>query len=312
MNVLDVLIIIAIIILIYKYYQTYQSNNNNNTEVSKDDTDVSEEVSDVPQKKKKKVTYTLSEKINMPRRKREVNPYLTEVQFHNDYRDTMNAFQILIPKQQQLFNRADMPIIKTSSPSNSEIRPLVKNFIREVNKILDDKVCDGYKVRNWKDNYGERDYEDGWAKQQRKLGLPGSIYTNPAKKEHIRLVNVDHAEKYETEDELRYVLFMNVQKVNVVDQMVLRVSFQIDKQDYDINKNFFNNKKKKSCETVVKIEEIFVMGYLTKESIGSKSIKAKYYNFDGISNTDGKMFTDKEIIQQLNKKRREYEEECVS
>lgn len=311
MNVLDVLIIIAIIILIYKYYQTYHANNNNNTEVSEDDTDVSEEVSDVPKKKKKKVMYTLPEKIDMPRKKREINPYLTEVQFHNDYRDTMNAFQILIPKQQQLFNRADMPIIKTSTPSNSEIRPLVKNFIREVNKILDKNVCDGFNVKNWKNNYGERDYEDGWTKQQERLGLPGSLYTNPAKKAHIRLINVDHAEKYETEDELRYVLFMNVQKVNVADQMVLRVSFQIDKQDYDINKDFFN-KKKKTYNTIVKIEEIYTMGFLTKESMGKRSIKAKYYNFDGISNTDGKMFTDKQIIEQLNKKRREYEEECVS
>jgi hypothetical protein len=307
MNILDVVIIIAIIILIYKYYETYHLKNNN-TEVTKDNT----EVSNVPEKKKKKkkVQYTLPEKIKLPR-KREANPYLTEVQFHNDYRDTANAFQILIPSQKNLFNRADMPILKTSTPPNNELRPLVKNFIREVNKILDKNVCDGYKVKNWKDNYGERDYKSGWEKQQERLGLPGSIYTNPAKKAHIRLIKVDHAEKYETEDELRYVLFMNLQKVNVEDQMVVRVSFQIDKQDYDINKDFFN-KKKKTYNTIVKIEEIFVLGYLTKESFGKQSIKSKYYNFDGISNTDGQMFSQKEIITQLNNKRREYEAECVS
>ena len=47
-------------------------------------------------------------------------------------------------------------------------------------------------------------------------------------------------------------------------------------------------------------------GYTNEKSSSSRK---KFYDFDGIS--DGRMFNQKEIMQQLNKKRRDYEKEYV-
>jgi hypothetical protein len=309
MQTLDLLIIITIIILIYKYYNSYYLQKDEN----KEDFAVDFEGAFGSKKEIKENVYDTSMKyidlILKSKKKQVTNPYVIDSHFHNDYRDTLNAFQMLVPNQRQLFNRGDLPIINVSTPSNSEIKPLLKNFIKEANKVLDNNVADELHVRDWKNNYGEKEHDRGWDKQQEKLGLPGSIYTDPAKKAHIKLVKVNHSERRETEDEIQYIIFAVVQKVNVKDQMVVKVSFHIDKQDHNIERDFFA-KGKNSYETLVKIEEVFVDGFLTKTSFGKHSIKAKYYDYGGI--TDGRMFSQEDIMREINKKRKQYELECVA
>jgi hypothetical protein len=324
MNALDFLIIITMITLLYKYYylsdknsdnldnkqpqlkinKKNEDNNNENFSI-----DLDEEYQDYPKKNIYDDSTKYIDQIIKSKKKPDIiNPYFIEIQFHNDYRDTHNAFVLLVPNQKQLFNRSNAAIINVSTPSYKEISPLIKNFINETNKILRKNVPNNFIARDWKTGLAEPEFKSGWEKQQEKLGLPKSIYNPPAIKEDIKLINIDHSERMETEDEIKYVVFLVVQKPSVQDQMLIKVSFQIDKQDINIDRNFF--KKKKEHETLVKIEEVFVMGYMTKHSFGKHSIKNEYYNFDGITN--GRIFSQKQIIEQLNKKRKQYELECLN
>lgn len=340
MNILDILVILFIVFIIFKYYsEVYNKKTDNKNNKDKDgkntnvnnydydddhyDNNISDMIEkfsvdygDVFSKQMKKESkediYDTSMKyidlILKSKEKRKVNPYFMEVQFHNDYRDTANAIILLIPNQKQLFNRSNLPIINVSTPSNEEILPLVKNFIKELNRVIKNNVGDEYMVRDWKNNMAEKEYKSGWDKQQEKLGLPGSIYNSPTKKEPVKLIKVDHSERFETEDEIRYVVFLVLQKPTAKDQMLLKVSFQIDKQDINLDREFFDKDKNES-ETLIKVEEAFVMGFLTKHSFGKHSIKSEYYNFDGISN--GRIWSQKQIMSELNKKRKPYELESV-
>ncbi len=339
MNILDILVILFIVFIIFKYYsEVYNKktvnkdkdrkkiNDENNNDNNKDD-DIFDDIFNIKEnfsvdygdafrkameKESKEDIYDTSMKyidlILKSKEKRKVNPYFMEVQFHNDYRDTANAIILLIPNQKQLFNRSNLPIINVSTPSNEEILPLVKNFIKEINRVLKNNVGDEYMVRDWKNNMAEKEYKSGWDKQQEKLGLPGSIYNSPTKKEPVKLIKVDHSERFETEDEIRYVVFLVLQKPSAKDQMLLKVSFQIDKQDINLDREFFDKDKNES-ETLIKVEEAFVMGFLTKHSFGKHSIKSEYYNFDGISN--GRIWSQKQIVKELNNHRKQYELESV-
>lgn len=325
MNILDILIILFIIFLILKYYtEIYNKNKVDNkytNDIAKNikenfyidyDKIFGKKIKEKNAHKLRENVYDTSMKyidlILKSKEKQKVNPYFMEMQFHNDYRDTANAIILLIPNQKQLFNRSNLPIINVSTPSNDEILPLVKNFIRELNRVLKNNVSDEYSVRDWKNNMAEKEFKSGWDKQQEKLGLPCSLYNSPVKKEPVNLVKVDHSERFETEDEIRYVVFLVLQKPSAKDQILVKVSFQIDKQDINLDREFFD-KDKNNDETLIKVEEVFVVGYLTKHSFGKHSVKSEYYNFSGITN--GRIWSQKQIMQELNKKRKQYESECV-
>src|SRR3989338_8230062 len=164
-NIYALLLIIGIIFLVYKYHEIYYLKKCDTTDIDnagyENFYDLVDNVYDAPKPK-------LIKKVD-------INPYFTEVQFHNDYRDTMNAFTILTTASQtQLFNRSDLPIIKISTPSKKEVSYLVKNFIKTVNTTIDTKVSSELGNNDWKNNYGEKNIKSGWDKQQEKLGLPGS------------------------------------------------------------------------------------------------------------------------------------------
>jgi hypothetical protein len=329
MEILDIIIILLISFFAFKIYEMTSTNSTNEnieqTENMEKIDDMKKSVifnppnDDNREDEPKENIYDSSMKyIDMIKKSKEennenneineINPYFMESQFHNDYRDTLDAFVLLIPNQRQLFNRSDLPIINVSTPTKNEIFPLAKNFVKEVNKVLDKNVVDNYAVRNWKSDMAEKPFKSGWEKQQEKLGLPGSIYNAPANKEPIKLIRIDHSERFETEDEIRYVAFLIIQKPSAKDQLLIKVSFQIDKQDINLDREFFE-KGKKGVETLIKIEEVFVMGFLTKHSFGKHSVKSEYYDFNGI--TDGRIFSQKQILEELNKKRKQYESECV-
>jgi hypothetical protein len=304
MNIVSLLIIIIAIILIYKVYQHFNLKKNE-SHFDQDETESSESDSgDKLDVSNHCNTYEII-KIRPKRIRRKpkkskkckLNPYFQEVQFHTDYQDTLAAFQKLAPNQKQLFNRSDSPITKVSNGNNTETKNLIKNFIKSLNNTLDSCVSSGIKINA----------KSGWEKQQEKLGLPGSLYVKPAEKSHVRLVKIDRVEKYEICDEIRFSVFLTLKKENVSDQMVIKVNFFVDKKDYNSDRNFF--KKKRSKETNVVIEEIFIIGFLTKDSFGKPSVKSDYTKFNE-NITDGRMFSQEEIIKQLNEKRRQYEKEC--
>jgi len=219
-------------------------------------------------------------------------------QFHNDYRDTITAFNNISPSQKQIFNISNQPI-DFSNPNPREVKKLVNDFMKELNKNVMEKVPD-YRTPNsgFDELMPDPTMETGWDREMKELGLPKSVYPDPAKKSKVRLLKIDHLEKYETEDELKYCAYLFVKKDNVDDILVIKVSFVLDKRIINQDRMFFNEKP---SETNVVLEEIFLLGFMTERGIGrSNNLRDKFYNFGNLEK-DGIM-DDRTIINELNKK----------
>ncbi len=247
----------------------------------------------------------------------QINPYFQEIQFHQDYRDTMNAFGLMC-EGKNIFNKNYLPLLKSENPSESEVNGLANQFINALNLHVKNDVGDiaAQQLNSWNDNMPpiaqDNDIlkkKQSWEQYNEELGLPPSIYANPAKREIVNLIKIDNIEKYETSAQLKYVLYLIIQKLNVEDQMIVKVSFVIDKSDINLEREFFD-KNKNNFETKIIIEEISIIGFMIKEGIGrSKSQREKFYDYEGFS--DGRMISEKDVIRQLNNKRKEIEENFI-
>jgi hypothetical protein len=226
------------------------------------------------------------------------NMEFVEAQFHNDYRDTITAFNNIAPSQKQIFNMSNQPI-NFSNPNPREAKKLVADFMKELNRNLIEQVPD-YRTPNsgFDELIPDPKMETGWEREMKELGLPKSIYPDPAKKSKVRLLKIDHVEKYETEDELKFSAYLFVKKDNVEDILVIKVSFVLDKRIINQDRLFF---MEKPTETNVVLEEIFLLGFMTERGVGrSNDFRDKFYNFGNLEK-DGIM-DDREIIHQLNVK----------
>lgn len=241
-----------------------------------------------------------------------INPYFTEGQFHNDYRDVITAFNNVAPSQKQIFNQGNIPV-KFSNPPFAEVKRMLRDFIKEVNQNILTKVPDVRQINSgWDEVVPEKRVQSGWEKQMEKLGLPTSIYSEPICKGKIRLVAVDHVEKYETEDEIRYICYMFIQKKNVRDQLLVKVSFVIDKRFINKDRKFFDetSDSKKHEENVdrshVVIEEIFIIGSMSDKGTNkSTDIADQFYNFAGSGFENNEFIDQNTIMKELMHKFRE-------
>jgi hypothetical protein len=318
MNTLDIILLIVLLVLFckigipmlrseeqYKSIQNneiqhveYKKNNNYNDNKNDDEND--------DKKLNKYLDIILKAKYSGKNKKIKVNDHFIEHQWHTDYRDTQNAFEMVVPNRKQLFNLGALPVEQVSEIPQKDAKYLVHKFIKEINKTIKNKVSNELSSTSWMDNMPQQKIESGWDKQQKALGLPTSIYKEPAKKAPIKLIKIDHAEKYETEKEIRYTLFLIIQKKHVKDQLVIKVNFVVDKNDVNMDRDFFA-KDKGSFRTNVMIEEISVIGFLTKNEFGKRTRQDDFYKFDNI--TDGRMFSQEQIIKELNRKKAEYAKE---
>ena len=295
MEILDIIIILVIVFIVYKLLYNNKETYQNDT-MDKVINDISNDMSDEYYENPEKYINQILKK----KRKVKVNQHFIEHQYNQDYRDTSYAFSLLIPNEKQLFNKTELPILKSEKPSLKEISKLVVSFIKELNKTIKNKVPDNLNLTGWNVNHYESHYKDGFEDGQANLGLPKSIYVNPAPRSSVRLIKVDHAEKYETDDEIRYVLFLIIKKKNVSDQMVIKVSFVVNKKDFVSDRDMIINMKQK-YDTVIRIEDISVIGFMTTHDFGNKSSRESKYDYDNI--TDGRMFSSEQIIKELNKKK---------
>jgi hypothetical protein len=221
-----------------------------------------------------------------------------EAQFHNDYRDLITAFNNIAPSQKQVFNIANVPA-KFTNANPTEVKKLIFDFLKELNKNLLRDVSE-FRTENtgWDEPIEDPVCESGWEKTMKSLGLPKSIYPDPAKKAKVELVKLDHIEKYETEDEIKYACYLFLKKTNVNDILVIKVSFVLDKRNINEDRLFFNSN---NTETKVILEEIFILGYMTEKGVGRNNHpRDKFYNFYDLEK-DG-MMDDKAVLKQLNKK----------
>lgn len=243
---------------------------------------------------------------SMSNYKEKIYPYFMEMQFHQDYRDTLDAFNIMIPQQKQLFNRADIPV-KTEPVEFDEVKQIITNFINIVNKTIKDKVPIEMPVKNWNNELmPDPNIRAGWDKQQDALGLQSTLYSRAIKKAPIELIKVDKMEKYETDDEIRYILFLIVKKKTARDQMLLKVSIVKDKKDVNLDRDFFDSDKSE-FESSIRIEEAFVVGYFYPNSFGEKSVRDKFYDYP---NAKIGAMNDAIMFDSLMKKREQLMNNC--
>lgn len=308
---LDILILLIISYVVYKLFskkEHFDGNRDNDNDYNDDK--YLDKLFDRMSKTNKYPLITSIESDEWNNSDVEHDKYFSETQVHNDYRDTITAFNNVAPAQKQLFNRSDLPV-KFINPKLNEVKELVRGFIREVNNSVRRDVPNVMNSNSgWDELMPEQNVNSGWEKQQKELGLPVSIYNEPAKKGKLKLIKVDHIEKYATEEQIRYVTYLILQKVNVKDQMLVKVSFVLDNM-IDERQFFTDSDKRDNKPTVVvTIEEIFIMGFLTDAKMGAKRKLDDFYNFEGIEK-DG-MMDQAEILRQLNKKYKDRQQNASS
>ena len=231
-----------------------------------------------------------------------------ETQFHNDYRDVISALNDLVPSHKQIFNVANIPL-KYSEPDHNEVTGMTTDFIETLNNTVKKVVS---KVRNnntgWDEPLEDPAVESGWDKIQRGLGnVP--VHTRPLGKTNITLVSIEQVQKYETEGEIKYTCRIIIQKEGADDQMLLKVSFVVDKSNMTDEDNFF---QLRNVEMDVTLEEAFIEGYLSDYGSDSRKqyelVKNKFYQLDNMEHNN---MTDPKYIQnELLKHHRKREKEA--
>lgn len=226
-----------------------------------------------------------------------VNNNFINNQFHNDYRDVMNAILNLIPDKKQIFNISNIPL-KYSEPPITEVNSVVQDFIKVLNTNIKDQVSN---VRNpnsgWDEAVVEPTVKSGWDKIQESLGLNPSLWGKPANKANVILKQIKYVQKYETEDEIKYSVDLIIQKVNVKDQMVIKCSFVIDKRPLFNENNFFISKK---VDMRLIIEDITIVGYLSNDGNDSRLMfdkdMDKFYDYNEMEYNN---MTDPKLVQEI-------------
>ncbi|ARF09425.1 hypothetical protein Indivirus_1_48 [Indivirus ILV1] len=229
--------------------------------------------------------------------KEKLNHNLLDIQWHNDYRDVQDGIQNLVADRRQRFNLANIPLIY-SEPETDEVKVLVNDFIYVLNDNIRSRVP---RERNpnsgWDEAVPDPNIKSGWEKSQESLGLPTSLYQNPAPKSIVRLISIEYVQKYETDDEIKYSVVMVLQKENVDDQMVVQASFVQDKRPLTDENNFFITTK---VDMKIIIEDVYIKGFLSNDGpdagILAAADKEKFYDFDTMEINN---MTDPKEIQRI-------------
>lgn len=302
-NIIFLILLIVILVILYNIKSSNNNNISNNTKQEPFHNDIRAKA-----KNKRNVDY-LNDLLKYSETYHEkINPEFVEMQFHDDYRDALTAFNNIAPSQKQIFNIANLPV-KFTNPPITEVKQMVNDFVYELNRNIHEEVSD-FRNNNtgWDELAQDKQESSGWDKAMANLGLPKSLYKDPAKKGIIRLIKIDHLEKYESEDEIKYSVYLIMKKKGVEDQLVVKVSFVLDKKLLNDERNVFlmesDTKSNSSVKLSAVIEEIFILGFMVKQGIGrSNRPRDKFYNFKALEK-DGILDQDA-IISELNLKLKE-------
>jgi hypothetical protein len=273
----------------YKHKHKYQSKKPKNKNIN------IEQFCDILESSKRHNNYNKHNQmtnVNVNVQKPKLNSEFIEIQYHRDYNDTITAINNLTA-QKELFNLSFSPV-KETVPTDDTGTELVDMFINKLNSEVAHNVSEYLHVNSGWNDMGKRKREkSGFEEQMEKLGLPGSLYNEEASKAPIKLVKIEKAVQYNTNDQIRIVVHIIIQKINVRDQMILKVQFFIERGDLLSNNDdiadFFKRELplsnedniKSNIEQVVIIEQVFTVGYLTNEA-GAKTKMDKFHDYDDI------------------------------
>lgn len=313
MNFIDVILILIIVFVLYLIFQykpsikneniTHNSfiKNNKPEEMFGDIEDNKDYLGEIIKDNKKQ---KIKKNNNNNNKDQNNNNYtFVEAQYHTDYRDTITAFNNIVPCQKPMFNPASLPTNR-SILEPKQVKKIVTDFIKQVNDDIINEVPE-YRNKNsgWDEPIVEKKIKSGWEKQMESLGLPSSLYPDPAINDKIKLISIDFAEKFETDSEIKYVVYLFIKKKNVKDQLFIRINFIENIKDINEERDFFNNKNiKKQLE--IYIEEIFIIGYMTIDTENTQDTSGKkpedFYKFDNLENQD--ILDQGVIVKELIKK----------
>lgn len=216
-----------------------------------------------------------------------LNKYFIDIKYHKDYSHVLSALNNLVPRVKTYFNVANIPMI-IGTPSITEIKSLLDNFTILLNNTIDEQVTT-FRQSNtgWDEQLPEPTYNSGWDKAQKKLGLIPNLYSENFPKVHIKIIDVRDLKKYETDDEVKYVMDLIVQGINIEDQMSFKIGFTIDLRDLK-NENNFNINTFNSIQDI-KIEDLYINGFYSNNqhlinSFGETSINEEYQKYDILNN----------------------------
>lgn len=237
-------------------------------------------------------------------------PNFLSIQFNNDYRDVITALNNLVPRKRQLFNLANIPV-KYTEPDNVEVKNMIDDFVKVLQENVESQVPS---VRNsnsgWDEAVKDPNTESGWDKLQKSLGLPTSLYKEPASKAPVKLITVKSVKKYETEDEIKFTVDFVVRKLNVEDQMIIRGSFVQDKRPLNDENNFFNTAV---VDMNIVVEELFILGYLSsygndyKKQFDGENVQYYDYNKMEYNNMTDPKYIQKILMDKYNERSKEVE-----
>lgn len=306
-NTLNYIIIIIIVTLGYMIYKSNESlsvnkiHKNNDLYTDEDYSYLDDVFNQIPKRNKNNshldnFIYKIKQ-ISKPKKFAPINPYFIDMKVHNDYRDTITSFNNIAPDQRPLFNRSVLPVKQIDVDPN-QVKPLVKAFIKRINDDVKYNVTDELNEQSGWDELAEEKkmQQDGWSRQQKELGLPDSLWGGPATKAKIKLIKIDAVEKFATEEQINFVVHMILQKKNVSDQMVVKVSYIMDNIDINADRNF--NDKNSEKDYNVRIEEIAIIGFLTNHQYGDPVDRKDFYEFTNIEKDD---MIDQELLLKVLK-----------
>lgn len=291
-TIIIILVILGFIVVIYYLTRSLKSN----TSPMKVEKMIDKEYPYIPE---------IERSISPPN----IKPVFLDVQYHNDYRDVQTAFNNMVVSDKQIFNVANRPL-KYSEPSEAEVMDLMNDFINSLNHYVKDVPDHRNANSGWDEAIPDPNMETGWERQRRALGLEPSLYAKPLGKTEVFLVAIEKVQKYDTEDETKYTVIAVIQKNGADDQMLVKISFVIDKQMLNDENNFF---KEKELEVSVVIESIFIEGFLSDHGVDAqkqfKMTKDKLASFDSLENQNmtDPMDVMKELKKQYTKRLREME-----
>lgn len=202
--------------------------------------------------------------------------FFTSCHFHKDYVDVINAFNDydgLSPHDKQLFNINNIPVeiyknIK-GSVEVSKVYQMVNNFIKELNEkiINNQQVSNHYTANGWNLKYEQDNSNDPFRKFRRNLGLPETLYNDEVKGTKITLNKFFNITKYATEQEMKYIVHIILDRELADDSLLIKVSFVINKKQP-------NN---------VIIENINIIGVISTRKVSAEYAEVnKFYNFDSL------------------------------
>ena len=207
--------------------------------------------------------------------------------FNMDYIDVNEEYNNLTQNNKIIFNNDELEYtINTNIDKEDKfiVNRMIKDFIENVNNKLTGINIDFSNISIWK-NTARQEYNDGFEKVRKNLGLPEKLYNEGIKGTKIILLEYSNITKYETDDEVKYIVDIKIGREKSKIEQIIKIHFTFKKNDV---KN-------------VIIERINILGYVSK--IYTKQIYQdinNYYDFKNLD--DNNLFDSKNIIKELDTK----------